>query len=66
MITLHCQCKDEGGSRCGLAVATVQNGVLLITSRHHGEKHVTPITLADLQRLMEQDKERRDPALTPA
>lgn len=63
MITLHCQCRDEGGTRCGIAVATIQNGVLMLTYKHHGERHVTTVTLADVQRLMEQDKDRRDPVL---
>jgi hypothetical protein len=63
MIKLHCQHKDEGGSRCDNGNVYIQNGVLIIPLRHHGELHTLAITLVDLERLMKQDKERRDPAL---
>lgn len=63
MIKLHCQHKDEGGTRCNKCVATVQNGVLVVAFRHHDEQHQLVITLTDLQRLMVMDKERREPAL---
>ncbi len=63
MIKLHCQHKDEGGTRCDLCVATIQNGVLVVPFRHHNESHMLVVTLADLERLLRQDKERRELAL---
>lgn len=50
-------------TRCGDVVATIQNGVLVLQPRHAGELHTTVIMLADLERLMREDKEKRDPVL---
>lgn len=33
---------------CGLPFARIENGVLIIESRHHGEKHTNVIPLSDL------------------
>lgn len=63
MIKLHCQHKDEGGTRCNLCIGYVQNGVLMIPLRHHGESHIYGITIEDVERLIRQDKERREPVL---
>ncbi len=63
MITLRCQCRNDDGGRCHDIIATIKNGVLMLSLRHHGEEHVTPITLPDLDRMMKEDKARRDPAL---
>jgi hypothetical protein len=38
-------------SKCGLPYARVQNGVLIIESKHRGETHVNVIALADLAEL---------------
>lgn len=35
---------------CGLPYARIVNGVLIVTSRHHGETHQNVIALADLLR----------------
>lgn len=35
---------------CGTPVAAIQNGVLIIRSRHHGEQHQTVFSLVDLIR----------------
>lgn len=63
MITLHCNCKDSRGGRCGVPVATIQNGVVVLQFHHYGQPHTYYLPLADLQRLIETDKERREPAL---
>lgn len=63
MITLHCQHRDERGKKCGCAAASIINGVLVLSFVHNGEKHITPLTLDDLKRLIEQDKQRRDEPL---
>ncbi len=43
--TFQCSC-------CKLPFARIQNGVLIIESRHHGEKHTNVISLADLIQLI--------------
>lgn len=45
--TLKCAC-------CDLPFAVVQRGVLVIQSRHHGQKHSNVITLEELRRMLEQ------------
>lgn len=65
MIKLHCGDKHDTGGRCGLVVATIRNGVLVIQSRHYGQEHTAVVTLADLERLMREEKERRELALRP-
>jgi hypothetical protein len=40
-IVLKCSC-------CDLPFATIQRGVLVIVSRHHGDKHINVLSLADL------------------
>lgn len=37
-------------AQCGLPIAEIQNGCLVILSRHHGERHVNAIPLAELVR----------------
>jgi len=34
--------------RCGLPWARIENGCLVVVSRHHGERHVNQIALPDL------------------
>lgn len=63
MITLHCQCQTKEGRKCPHAVAAIINGVLVLSYEHNGEKHTTPVTLADIEQLIKQDKERRDQPL---
>lgn len=63
VIKLHCQHRDEGGSRCDISPGQIQNGVLLVKVRHHGEDHVLALRLSDVERLLREDRERRDPVL---
>jgi len=65
MITIRCHDRHENSGKCGCVVATIRNGVLVLQSEHNGQPHVAVVTLADLQRLMVQDKEQREPALRP-
>lgn len=37
--------------QCGLPWAKISNGVLVVESRHHGDRHVNVISLAELERL---------------
>ena len=46
-ITLMCAC-------CTLPFGYVQNGVLMIVSKHGGDKHTNMITLEELRRLLER------------
>lgn len=48
-ITLKC--------KCGLPWATVQNGQLVVQSKHYGECHVNKISLAKLVELMRRGGE---------
>lgn len=43
---------------CGLPWAKVQNGVLIVESHHHSDKHVNVIPLADLVRAYEEAQGR--------
>lgn len=64
MITLHCQHRDDTDNhKCGRVVLSIQNGCIMLVSYHDGEKHVTVLTLADMIRLQEEDKRRREPVL---
>ena len=36
--------------QCGLPWARLQGGSLVVESRHHGEKHVNAVAIADLVR----------------
>lgn len=40
-------------SRCGLPYAHVENGVLIVTARHHGEKHECVIAVSELVKIMQ-------------
>lgn len=44
-IVLKCDC-------CDLPFATIQRGVLMVNSRHHGDKHVNVIGLRDLIQML--------------
>ncbi len=44
---------------CGLPWAKVQAGVLIIESKHHGDKHVNVIPLADLLRMCHNEPDSR-------
>lgn len=37
--------------QCGLPWAKICNGVLVVESRHHGDRHVNVITLDEVKRL---------------
>ena len=64
MITLHCQHRDEQDNhKCGQVFLSIQNGCVVVVSFHNGQKHTNTITLADMLRLQEEDKRRREPAL---
>ncbi len=63
MITIHCRDRHQNGGKCGCEVATIRNGVLVVKLRHNGEDHVAVLTLADIVRLIEEDKQKCDPAL---
>ena len=45
-IVLRCAC-------CGLPYARVQDGCLVVESRHHGDKHTNAIALAEVARLFD-------------
>jgi len=40
-------------AECGTPVAEVQGNNVLIRSKHHGETHVTVLSLDELRRLLE-------------
>lgn len=53
--------------QCGLPWAKVQNGVLVVESRHHGERHVNVIALEELFKLWKEAQEQAEqPELEPA
>jgi hypothetical protein len=39
---------------CGLPWARVRNGVLMVESRHHGEKHTGVIPVAELVKMCQE------------
>ncbi len=39
-------------TECGLPWAKIVNGVLVVESRHHGEKHTSVIAITELEKLM--------------
>jgi hypothetical protein len=49
---LRCQC-----GACDLPFATVQAGVLVIISRHGGDKHTNVLRLEDVERLLAESKQ---------
>ena len=54
-VVLRCQC-----GQCGLPYARLQNGCIIIESRHHGETHqnVMPIaTLAEMAKAQGRQRE---------
>jgi len=42
VVVLYC-------TTCGLPWARIENGVLIVESRHHGERHVNVMPIMDLQ-----------------
>lgn len=50
---------DERGrlicSCCGLPFARVQNGCIIVESKHSGDKHVNAISIEELLRLAKQE-----------
>ena len=62
-LEIACQCKNDNGGRCREIIARIKNGVFVITLRHYGEDLTSYFTLADIDRLSRQEKERRDPVL---
>lgn len=53
----HVRCAE-----CGTPVAEVQGEALVIRSTHHGDKHVTVLSLAELRRLIEHQEQTRNQA----
>jgi len=53
---------DAGGyircQGCSLPVARVQDGVLIIESRHFGDKHVNVFRLEDVVELLERERRK--------
>ncbi|OQA21110.1 MAG: hypothetical protein BWY63_01371 [Chloroflexi bacterium ADurb.Bin360] len=47
---------------CGLPWARIENGVLIVESRHHGERHVNVIPVTALQ---EEEPEEEQPVWPP-
>ena len=52
-----CQCRAVKGKAlccpyCDLPAGYIKGGCLVIESRHHGEKHVTTLTLEELETLL--------------
>lgn len=45
-IVLKCSC-------CDLPFAVIQRGVLVIVSRHHGDRHINTVVVADLLRALQ-------------
>jgi len=45
--------------QCGLPWAKICNGVLVVESRHHGDRHVNAIAIAELERLHKEALEER-------
>ncbi len=43
-------------STCSTPIASLQGDKIVIESRHHGERHVTVITLAELSEKVQQAK----------
>ena len=41
------RCAEDG---CALPFAYIENGVMVVTSSHHGRKHINVITLEEIQR----------------
>lgn len=56
-IVLKCSC-------CDLPFATIQRGVLMVNSRHHGDKHVNVVTIRDLIEMLRKVTE--EPVAQPA
>jgi hypothetical protein len=50
---------------CGLPFARVQNGALVIESRHHGDKHYNVIALDMLRDLLQQAEAAGEGLTTP-
>lgn len=46
--------------QCGLPWAKISNGVLVVESRHHGDRHVNVIALEALLRLWAEAIEAQD------
>jgi hypothetical protein len=47
MVTLRC-------AACGLPFARLQNGVVVVQSKHHGQKHVNGVAVARLVELCQE------------
>lgn len=41
-------------AQCGLPFARIQNGVLVVESRHHGQVHVNVLSLANILELLQE------------
>lgn len=52
-------------AQCDTPCAALQNGCLVIQSRHHGECHVTVIPVAELVKLCEQDRDSQEVLVFP-
>lgn len=49
-------------SRCGLPTGRIENGVLIIESRHHGRTHRNVYALDQIRRMIEQQADGSPPA----
>ncbi len=52
-LLLGCQC-----GACSLPFGYVQNGVLIIMSKHNGEAHINVLTIDELGRLLEVSRHK--------
>jgi len=46
--------------KCNTTLATVQNACLVIVQRHHGERHINVIPLADIVKLAAEQQPARE------
>lgn len=50
-------------AECGLPFGRIQNGALIIESRHHGERHTNTIAVQRLQQLARRDAQPWPPEM---
>lgn len=48
---------------CGLPWARIENGVLIVESRHHGQRHVNVMSLRQLVELQEPESQQWPPPM---
>lgn len=52
-ITLRC-------ATCGLPFAVVQDGAIVVRSKHHGEQHVNAVAIGRLIEVCQEDTRAKD------